>query len=350
MVEIDKQNLYLLLGVLESKIKPKIIIPAENETAAISEKPMTAALFYDRVWCPTIDVWQYPGKMPDEIRFFGATNEERLISFQGLVEMEKGDVDIGEYKFHTLDKLRKSRKEVIQKSTLSFLADIQKAKTKESFQDVLKKASQVSIEDKEQYVHNTNIVSGCIYKDIAIAFSRKYKREIITIYPTKEINNTVYQEGDRDIILSSMENLKLVDEKTLTWEQVLEFRHDSESKLKYKRFLHWLDKDMIGKSQSFIEDEIAIKLNDYENALKKHGIKTILGTLEEIISGDFFKNSLLASGLVALTTDPVLGIVAEASLLVYNVAIKLAKKKIDYEEVATGPNSEISWVYEVNSV
>ena len=141
--------------------------------------------------------------------------------------------------------------------------------------------------------------------------------------------------------------MKIVDEKSLTWKQVLEFRHDIESQKRYKHFLHWMDKEMIGKSQRFVEDEMTQRLEDYENALKKYGIKTVLGTLQEIMSGEFLKSSFLASGIVALATDPLFGFLTETGLIVSNVAIKLAQKRIDYEEVVKGPNSEISWVYEV---
>jgi hypothetical protein len=132
----------------------------------------------------------------------------------------------------------------------------------------------------------------------------------------------------------------------ITWDQVIELRRDKESRKKYRRFLHWLDKEMIGKSQAFIEDEIAQRLEDYKSALKKQGIKTVIGTIEEILSGDILKPAI-ASGIIAITTDPLLGILAGTGLFISSVAVKLAKKKIEYEEVEKGPNSEISWVYEV---
>ena len=34
------------IGQIESIIEPKIIIPNDNETAVISDKPKTAALYY----------------------------------------------------------------------------------------------------------------------------------------------------------------------------------------------------------------------------------------------------------------------------------------------------------------
>lgn len=145
-----------------------------------------------------------------------------------------------------------------------------------------------------------------------------------------------------------MENLKIVDEEKLTWEQVLELRNDKQSRLKYKRSIHWLDKEMIGKSQSFIEDDISIKLDDYEGALKKHGIKTVIGTVKEMLnSKDFLAGTALASSAIGYLSEPSHGLIAGGSLVVSNLTIRLAEKLLSFKECETGKNSEISWVYEV---
>jgi len=348
MKKLSREELFTLIGIIESKIPPKIIIPNENETVVISDCPKTAALCYDRVWCPTIDIFTYTGKMPDEIRFFGGTTEERLLSFQGpiLVQVEKNILD--ECCFPTLDRLKRDKdfKHIFEKSTLSFLSALHNAKSENDSRKILEDSLEIPLDQREQYLKNTKFIEGCFYRDIALAFSKKYKKGVSTIFSSDELQKTIYYEGDKSIIFTTMENLQIVDEEKITWDQVIELRRDKESREKYRRFLHWLDKEMIGKSQSFIEDEIAQRLEDYKSALKKQGIKTVIGTIEEILSGDILKPAI-ASGIIAITTDPLLGILAGTGLFISNVAVKLAKKKIEYDEVEKGPNSEISWVYEV---
>ena len=77
------------------------------------------------------------------------------------------------------------------------------------------------------------------------------------------------------MIVAALSGLQVVDENSTDWSQVLEFRRDEGAKRKYRRFRHWFDAEMVGKSRAFIEDEIAIRLEDYDWAVRKHGLKTV---------------------------------------------------------------------------
>ncbi|MDH4203037.1 MAG: hypothetical protein OEV87_09090 [Phycisphaerae bacterium] len=335
------------IGQIESIIEPKIIIPNDNETAVISDKPKTAALYYDRVWCPTIDVWGYAGKMPDEIRFFGGAVEECQNSFQIF-----SNKDLGKGHYPTLDKLKKSGKyeELIKKSILSLLKDQINAKNEEELKKVLARAADIPLHEREVYQKNTELISSCIFRDVALAFTKKYGKQVVTLFSTTELQDLMYYEGNESTIVTTLDNLKIVNEDALEWEQVRELRSDGETRDKYRRFFHWLDKEMIGKSQAFIEDDISIKLSDYEEALKKHGIKTIIGTVKEILDGKFLIGTGAVAGATALASEPIFGILAEAGLIIANLAINIAEKKLDYEDIEKGPNSEISWVYQVKNL
>jgi hypothetical protein len=111
-----------------------------------------------------------------------------------------------------------------------------------------------------------------------------------------------------------------------------------------------LGKEMVGESQAFIEDEIAIKLEDYKKSLKKHGIKTILGTIQETLDGKYLAGVSALTGGFTLSGHPTLGILAGTGLVFGKVCIKIAEKLLDYDDVERGPNSEISWVYEVKEL
>lgn len=340
-------DVFRQIGQIESIIEPKIIIPNDGETAVISDKPKTAALYYDKVWCPTIDVWSYAGKMPEEIRFFGGTVEECQNSFQVF-----SNKDLGRGQYPTLDKLKESGKykELMERSIFSFLVGQINAKNEKEFNKVLARAAHVPLHEREVYKKNTELIRSCIFRDVALAFSRKYGKHVTTLLSTSELQNLMYDEGNKSTIVTTLDNLKIVDEDSLDWEQVEELRSDAETRIKYRRFSHWLNKEMIGKSQAFIEDEIANKLFDYEDALKKHGIKTVVGTVKEILDGNFLIGTGTIAGITTLISEPLFGILAEAGLIISNIAINIAEKKLDYEEIEKGPNSEISWVYQVKKL
>ncbi len=277
-----------------SKISEQVLLPLEGERAAISPKPKTAALCYDRIWSPSDTV------VPKVIRCWGGSPAE--LNGRGLA----ADWNIKTNRAHIVAMCGPEEKRL----------QLLRASTDYGF--------------------------GLVLREIARSFSTEHGIPMVPIYDLSADRNSGYCEGERQVIVATLSNLQIVDETNLTWNQVLEFRKDKDIRNKYKRFLHWLDKEMVEKSQSFIEDEIVIRLEDYEQALKKHGIKTILGTIQEALDGKY----LLGAGVLTLAGHPALG----AGLIIGKVLVKLAQTKLDFDDVECGPNSEISWVYEAKKL
>ena len=203
-------------------------------------------------------------------------------------------------------------------------------------------------EDKklEMLRAGTDLGLASAFRKISISLSSKHGIHLIPIYDFIKQRNKMYKEGDREVVIVSLTDLDIVDEKQLTWDQVIEFRSDKENQKKYKRLFHWLNKEMTGRTPRFIEEEIAIKLNDYESALRKHGIRTIAGIVEETIDGKLITGVTAATGTINLAGHPALGFLVGAGIVIGKVVIKLIQNKLDYDDLEYGPNSEVSWVYE----
>lgn len=330
--------------VEDSKMMEKVLLPERGESAAIASKIKTAALCYERVWCPPENVFNWVEKFPEEIRFFGGTEAEQTISF-----------DISDKSIKTFPSMRKlfgseEGLKLIKSSTLGLMASLMLARSENEFKDKLEKAKKVPETERENFLENTNVIMDLIYRDIAKAFSTKYQIPVVTVYESRNNQKIAYSNGNRQAVVTILENIRIVDERKLSWEQVLEFRKDQENREKYKRFLHWLDKEMIGKSQTFIEDEISIRLEDYEQALKKHGIKTIVGTVEEALDGKYLLGASGVAGSLMLAGHPALGVLAAGLLIGGKIGVKLMQTKLDFDDVERGANSEISWVYEAKKL
>lgn len=82
------------------------------------------------------------------------------------------------------------------------------------------------------------------------------------------------------LLLCALEDLSVVDEDRLTWEQVVEFRRDDEARRKYRDLLFWPEPWMARKPLRAIEDGIARKLDGYQQAIAKHGLETRTGMLK----------------------------------------------------------------------
>lgn len=173
---------------------------------------------------------------------------------------------------------------------------------------------------------------------------------MVPIYDLSTDRKSGYREGKWQVAVATLSDLQVVDEQHLTWEQVIDFRKDEENRQKYKRFLHWLDKDMVGRSQAFIQDEISQKLEDYTLSLKKHGIKTVLGMIEEVLDGKHLTGASAVVGGLTLAGYPIIGILAGVGLTIGKVGVKLGQTLLDIQDVECGHNSEISWVYEVKQL
>ena len=95
------------------------------------------------------------------------------------------------------------------------------------------------------------------------------------VYHSTGAYSAEYKPGNYEVVIASLDNLKIVHEDSLDWQQILDFRSDEDARRKYRRMVHWLDSSMVGKSQSFVQDELAIKMETYETALRKHRNKDV---------------------------------------------------------------------------
>ena len=181
---------------------------------------------------------------------------------------------------------------------------------------------------------------------ISESIGTKYGIYVPTIYPSRKNQMLEYRPGDYTVLLTCLDDLKIVDEEKVTWEQVNEFRQDAEAKKLYRRLINWLDKEMVGKSATFIEDEMSFRLDKYSWAIKKHGIKTVTGALWSIVDNKTLLSGVVTGSSISLSIDPFAGIIAAAGVLATKCALQISESVIDLIEAKRGPGSEVSYVYE----
>ena len=343
------------------KSQGEILLPSEGETAAISMKPKTAALYYDKVWHP------YSTKFPESIRCFGGTEIEMSVDF-----FLKHNTELYDYIYDILSKRYglpiseshgfRERTILLHQSPTELETELNKY-TKSYIQDKLERDKiNVSLDFETIYhmvkyflpfnsplyhYYKRSYGADFLSRQIATKFSKKYGFPLVPIYSSSQERDTNYKKGGRKTIVSSISNLKIVDEEKLTWEQVLEFRKDKDNQIKYKRLLHWLDKEMVGKSQSFIEDNIAQKLECYEEVLKKKAIKTKYGTIELVMDLLYLANVFKCAMPFKSAIDFIQKILLLGGYAIGKTIVKLKQMKLNYEDIERGQNAEISWVYEV---
>ena len=106
-------------------------------------------------------------------------------------------------------------------------------------------------------------------------------------------------EQDQDIV-AAVVGLKLIDVSNVSWEQILEFRQDKAAQDKLRRSRLFAFENYVGRSRSFVEDDILCRLDDYHAQVKKWGFETIIGAVKSTLNSKLLGGSLAGSLIASL--------------------------------------------------
>lgn len=121
--------------------------------------------------------------------------------------------------------------------------------------------------------------------------------------------------GPTAVYQAVIDNVPLIDDSHLSWDQVLEIRQDQEANQKLRDFRVWtrsLD-DAITIEEA--EDLIAQRLEDYELAIKKHGLETRLGAYKTVLDVREQLTVFAAGTAATLSGGAVWGILAAGAVI-----------------------------------
>ena len=270
------------------------IFPRPGESLAMSVMtPKTAALAFDRVY--RIPVVNDP--VPTEIGFYCGTVPEVAFWGGGLIisAVEQIGIDIGELKSTQPASAREAE-------SLRFITS--------EFRQML------------------NTIPTIFYHS-----SAGYESD--------------FPQGTHQVLTAAITNIAMVDEKSLSWDQVLEFRKDHETRAKYRRLVRWVDSELRTRSASEVQDAIAIRLDDYYWALKKHGLKASLGALSCMLDPKFLGTTSASIAASALAGGEVWAALAAGTLIIGQAAVSAGTALVNGLEERRKENYEVAYVYEV---
>jgi len=302
---------------------------SKKKVAVVLDAPKTAALFFDRV-CHIRDPYSVPSdirvKVPTSIYLYDLFITSVLESSDALERLSEAD-------FPDLPREELARQ--AGKAAIN-LADI-----------IVPGFAQAPVDDSlltqfpRVFFRNLlSIHSGALWHEYSI--------DAVPLYVSYASFDEAYREGDRSFLVVSFSNIGIVDEQRLEWEQVSEFRRDNKSVESVKRVVHWFDNSFLGKSRQFVEEDISIRLSDFAYALRKHGIKTVLGTISAVLDGKFMFGSITTSaGLAWLTNDPAIGFLTEGLLLSGKILVHLSETLLDMRDIRRASGSELAFIHDV---
>jgi hypothetical protein len=274
-------------------------LPLGSQTVAVTFlKKKTCALFFDRVWHPPA-VGPAP---PSEISVYGATEAEvwSVLVALGLQQLDWSRV----------------RKVIKNDAAIAALYKVD-TETAKNLSDIL-------------------LVSHGV--------------RAVPVYESNDAWSRDYSAGDNEVLIAAIENLGIVDEERLDWQQIMDFREDPEAKAKLRRMRNWLDTDLVGRPASYIADALGARLDDYEWALRKHGIETVTGSLQDLLDVRFLPAAFAAAAGLAVTGGPLISAIGAAGLTVGKVTLSITTRLVDLKERKRGKGSEVAFIHKLKGI
>lgn len=150
--------------------------------------------------------------------------------------------------------------------------------------------------------------------------------------------------GQSVVYQAALQNIPDLVEDNVSWEQIAEFRKDKESLRKLRNMRMWIECFVKAESVIEAEDIISRKVDDYEWALRKHGLKTATGSLSSIFDWKGVTAITSGVGLTGFLGGPIWSALAGGLILGGRISLWIAERMIDREDVARGEGSEIAFI------
>lgn len=197
--------------------------------------------------------------------------------------------------------------------------------------------TRVNCDDEDEVAYYSSYHRNMSIRQYTESIKRRFNIDVIPIYlkPTQfDLDN--YQENCSRVnaIQLCVSEFPMVEESSLEWEQVWEFKIDHNSE--FRRFYLWSLDEFKEKSYSEIIDNINKELDDFKFSLKKHGILTSIGGFTAILSASATLISSIEGGLLSQIGA---GLTISCGLITY-----AAQQATEYIETKRNP---IAYIYDI---
>jgi hypothetical protein len=273
------------------------VMPNQGESVAVSlEAPKTAALYFDRIWWMPI----HHEQPPPGVCVYGASEFEMWVQvlLSGSLQGVFSEAELPQ---------------LLRATPLRLAPDRKKLPVERTIADAMFETRQIVA---------------------------------TPVLTSTEMVNEQYRPGRLEIVVAAIDALQIVDEEQLTWEQVTEVRRDVGARRKYRRLIHWFDAEMIGKPASFITDELADRLDDYDAVIRKHGLKTVLGSLSSLLDPRFLSAATAVTAGAAVAGGSAWAAASAALLAAFQSGISVTSNLLDLSDIRRTTAPEVAYVLE----
>jgi hypothetical protein len=197
--------------------------------------------------------------------------------------------------------------------------------------------------------HLLHGIDSGVYESLRSAIQQSLPAVVVPIYESTKAFVTDTPSGETIAYQAVINNIPVVKPDG-PWEQVFDFRRDTEAAAKVRALRLWLPKVLTGRSLAESTDIVGKMMRDYQWALQKHGLETVLGTISHVLSSDTLVALAAVGGVVGFASQPVWGILASGSLAVAHAAVHVARSEIARTDLMHGDNEPMATIHDIRRI
>jgi hypothetical protein len=121
-------------------------------------------------------------------------------------------------------------------------------------------------------------------RQLSVALRQKTKATVVPIFADDLALEHGTETQKAEVVQITLSHLPVPDEKT-PWEQIIEYRGDPDSRSKFLALRHWMSE--VARSEitpAEVEEKLEYLIDQYNQHLKLHRMKTNAGTLETVVT------------------------------------------------------------------
>jgi hypothetical protein len=183
----------------------------------------------------------------------------------------------------------------------------------------------------EGYINNQTLENGTNTRQALAKFARKMGVDTYSVLLPSHYSDARHASDD-DLSLT-LANIPLIDTSKTSWEQIFELRKDAAALIKLRKLRKFLHKNYQGKGKDYIEDDLALRLADYADVCRDHGIETSLSILSMILDARRLQTAIAGGVAATLLGNPLAGLSAAVSIELGQVMLEVASKRHNFNKL-----------------
>jgi hypothetical protein len=145
----------------------------------------------------------------------------------------------------------------------------------------------------------------------------------------------------------TLADLKVVDASRVPWQQLVEFRRDREARDRLRRLRLFAHENYSGRSRSYMEDDILMRVSEYDETVQQWGLETVNGALSVVLNSKLAASVIAGTFLSTLFGQPATALLAGAAgaiVEVGHIAVEVSRQRFALRKlIRDSPVSFVSY-------